>query len=301
MMKKAYLISTFIFFLLAFVSSYSFAQEKVDFHINLDAGACFEVEFSMIFASQNNMPKESKGEVTSVVRYQVVKKTSDFYRLNFMYTDYYSVTSGIREITIDPKNADALNLFDVSTQISMMMNKPFSADVSPKGKISTVKGNKEIENEFKQKTKNLAPELRDQISFLVNSFSGDKTLVDLIESWTSYIPDSPVKIGDSWTIQQDSSLTRYTFVAETDATYSIEGVGSKKTTINNEMMGMTMIVSTEEEYTVTIEIDKHTFLPNIIHRESDMSTISNMPSNPAISNHQAKSKNTSTIKINACN
>jgi len=57
-MKKAYLIS----FLLAFVSLYSFAQEKVDFHINLDAGACFEVASSTISVSQN-MGKESKSEV----------------------------------------------------------------------------------------------------------------------------------------------------------------------------------------------------------------------------------------------
>jgi hypothetical protein len=300
-MKKAYLISTFIFFLLTFVSLYSFAQKKVDFHINLDEGACFEVESSTISVSQNNMAKESKGEVTTVVRYQVAKKTSDFYCLDFMYTDFYSVTTGIREFTIDPKNADALNILDVSTQISMMMNKPFSADLSPKGKIHAVKENKKIENEFKQKTKNLSPELSNQISFMVNSFSGNNALVELIESWASYIPDSVVKIGDSWIVRKDSVLTHYTFVAETNSTYSIKGVGNKKTTVNNEIMGMSMIVDTEEEFTIAIEIDKRTFLPNIINRESDVSITSNIPNNPAFSNHQSKSKNISTLKINGCN
>ncbi|MCL2041190.1 MAG: DUF6263 family protein [Bacteroidales bacterium] len=301
-MKKAYFITTFILFLLTFVSLDSFAQEKVDFRINLDAGACFEVESAIISVSENNMvKKESKNEVTTVVRYQVVKKTSDFYRLNFMYTDFYSVATGIKEFTIDPKSADALNIFDGSTQVSMMMNKPFSADVSPKGKIYTVKENKEIENEFKQKTKNLSPELSSQISFMVNSFSGNEALVELIESWASYIPDSVVDIGDSWTVRKDSALTRYTFVAETDSTYSIKGVGSKKTTVNNEIMGMSMTVNTEEEYTIAIEIDKHTFLPNIINRESDALITGNMQNNPALSNHQSKSKNILTLKINGCN
>jgi hypothetical protein len=300
-MKKVYLISAFIFFLLTFVSLHSFAQKKVDFHINLDAGACFEVESSTISVSQNNIAKESKSETTAVVRYQVVKKTPDFYRLNFMYTDFYSVITGIREFTIDPKNADALNIFDVSTQTSMMMNKPFSADLSPKGKIYTVKENEKIKDEFKQKTKNLSPELSNQISFMVNSFSGNEALVELIESWASYIPDSVMKIGDSWVVRKDSALTHYTFVAETNSTYSIEGVGSKKTTVNNEIMGISMIVNTEEEYTVTIEIDKYTFLPNIINRESDVSTTSSMPNNPAFPNHQSKSKNMSTLKINGCN
>jgi hypothetical protein len=136
---------------------------------------------------------------------------------------------------------------------------------------------------------------------MVNSFSGNEALVELIESWASYIPDSVVKIGDSWIVRKDSVLTHYTFVAETNSTYSLEGVGSKKTTANNEIMGISMTVNTEEEYTITIEIDKHTFLPNIINRESDVSITSNMPNNPAFPSQQSKSKNTSTLKINGCN
>ena len=300
-MKKIYLISAFIFFLLTFVSVYSFAQKKVDFNINLDAGACFEVKSSTTSASQSNKPKESKSEVNTTVRYQVVKKTPDVYHLNFMYTEFYSATTGIRDMIIDPKKADTLNILDVSTQTLMVMNKPFSAEVSPKGKINTVKGNKKIEAELKQKTKSLTPELRNQVSFVVNSFSEDQALEELIESWASYIPASAVKIGDSWTIQKDSTITRYTFVAETNATYNIEGVGSKKTTVKNEIMGITMTTNSEEQYTLTIEIDKRTFLPNIIHKESDLSSTVNMPSNPAFPSQQSKSKNTSTIKINRCN
>ena len=103
---------------------------------------------------------------------------------------------GMKEITTDPKTADMLNFLSPSTQIAMMMNKPFFAELSPKGKILAVKENKDIAKEFKAKTKKLSPALREQVYLMVNSMAKSESLIANIESWTSYIPDSAVKIGD---------------------------------------------------------------------------------------------------------
>jgi len=193
-----------------------------------------------------------------------------------------------------------LNFLAPSTQIAMIMNKPFFANISPQGKILSIKENKSIAKEFEAKTKKLSPDLREQVYTMVNALVGNESLVALIKSWTSYIPDSAVKIGDKWSIQKDSSVTNYAFITETDSTYVIEGVGNRKTTMTNKIQGMVLIVNYEEEFTTTIEIDKHTFLPKIITTESEVLTKSEMPDYPTFSMPPSQSYSTSTLKISNC-
>jgi hypothetical protein len=299
-MKKVYFITTVITLLLIFVSFYSFAQKEIDFHINIEAKACFEVETNLSIVSKNK-DKENKSESATLIRYKVVKKTPELYRLNFMYTNYYStIEAGTREIIIDPKNADALNIFDVSTQVSLMMNKPFSAELSPKGEIRAIKENKEILKELKMRTKELSPELREGVYFVVNSMVDNNALVELIKSWTSYIPVTSVKIGDSWSIRQDSTVTYYTFVLETDSTCVIEGFGSGKKTVPSKIQGMELITMHEEDFSLIIEIDKQTFLPKIITKEIESLNKQEIKNYP-IPVPPLQSHTTSKLIIRNCN
>ena len=294
-------ICTAIFSLLL---SSSFAQKEVDFRLNLEEGMCFEEQTTALSKGTVSTGKEDKEnihEAITVTQYRVVKKTPAFYTLNFMHTDYYVKMTGVNEFTIDPKTADKLNILNGSTQISMIMNKPFFADLSPKGKVLAVKKNKAIEKEFKTKTKKLSPALREQVYLIVNSFTSNESLVGNIEGWTSYIPPSAVKIGDKWSVQKDSAVTEYTFVAETDSTYIIEGVGSMEETKTNEMQGIVMIIHREGEFTVAIEVDKHTFLPKTITQEMEMLGTVEMPSYPAASRPPSRSNATLTWKIRSCN
>ena len=296
------LVCTVMFCLLL---SFSFAQKEIDFRINLEEGACFEVQmatFSKGTSSMRGREQENIMESTNVLQYRVVKKTSDFYSLSFMYTDYFTkMIMGEREITSDPKTADKLNFLNPSTQISMMMNKPFSADVSPKGKVLSVKENKEIAKEFKAKTKKLSPALREQVYMMV-PMSESEALVGYVERWASYIPASALKIGDKWTVQTDSITTiDYTFVTETESAYIIEGVGSKKGITKQEAMGVTMIITEEAEFTITIEFDKQTFLPRIITQEMESLRGMELPDMPTYSQPPSKSYSTLTIEIKSCN
>ena len=285
--------------MLFFVFFSSFAQKEVDFQINLKVGDGFEVEsvISQDGVSTDKNNPEHKNEITSRIQYHVEKKTPDFYSLNYMYTEYYmSMKIGKRDMVTNTKTADMLNFLSPSTQIAMMMNKPFSAELSQKGKVLSVKGNKDIEKEFKKKTKKFSPDLREQAYTMVNAIAGSEVLVNNIESWAMYIPSSIVKIGDKWSVEKDSALTYYTFTAETDSTYIIEGVGSSKKTTNMEIQGMLMTTNTEEEFTITIEFNKHTFLPKVITKESEMSIQAEISGYPSLSN-QSKSDVISTIKI----
>ena len=297
------LVCTAIFSLLF---GFSFAQKEVDFQFNLEKGMCFEVQTSSTSNgthSTGGKEQENTSETNMVFQYQVVKKTPTFYVLNFMYTDYYfKAMMGEREIIANPKKADKLNILDGSTQIAMMMNKPFYAELSPKGKVLAVKENKEIEKEFKAKTKNLSPALREQVYMMVAT-SKSEALIKNIEIWTSYMPASAVKIGDKWRIQKDSTYTTdYTFVAETDSTYVIEGVGNSKIITTNEIQkGMVMIMTNETEFTITIEVDKQTFLPKIITQEMEILGKAEIPNFPNFPQSSNKSYGTLITEIRSCN
>jgi hypothetical protein len=303
-MRRLYFIKTAFLFFLSFILTSSFAQKEIDFKINLEVGVCFEVQTSLLSQVSTSTGKdvqENKNENNMVFQFNVTKKSHGFYHLNFMYTDFYAKVVGSREFTVEPKTADMLNILDASTQISMMMNKPFSAELSQKGEIRNLKKNKAIEKEFKTKTKRLSPDLRKQVYFMVNSVTGNEPLVNLIESWTNYIPASAVSIGDQWNVRKDYASTQYTFVAETDTTYIIEGVGSNKKTITNEIQkGMLMIINREEEFTINISVDKQTFLPKIIIKEVVMFIQSEIKDYPALSRPPTQSHTTSTLTIKNC-
>ncbi len=299
-MKEPRFIKITIYLLLLLAPFTSFAQKGIDFRINLENGACFEVESASLSESSAEV-QENKVEYNMLIQYRVVKKTPDFYTLNFMYTERNStIKIGMKEITTDPKTADMLDYLSPSTQIAMMINKPFFAELTPKGKILAVKENKNIAKEFKAKTKKLSPALREQVYLMVNSMAKKESLIANIESWTSYIPDSAVKIGDKWIVEKDSTVTYYTFVTETDSTYIIEGLGSSENTITNEIQGMVMISNNKEEFTVTIEFDKQTFLPKIITNESESLIQVEIPDYPALSRPPIRSQGKLTLKIRSC-
>ncbi|MDR1203680.1 MAG: DUF6263 family protein [Tannerellaceae bacterium] len=304
-MKSSYYIKAIIGLLFLFASSQSFAQKEIDFRFNLEEGACFEMQStisSQSSASINNEVQENKSEYTKVLQYRVAKKAPDSYLLNFMYTDCYStMTFGKREIIINPKTADMLNILDASTQMAMMINKPFSVELSHSGKILAIKENKDIAKAFKSKTKKLSPALREQVYSVVNSLANSEVLANHIESWINYMPASAIKIGDKWTVQKDSTRTTdYTFVAEMDSIYIIKGVGNSEITITNKVQGMTMLVNKEEEFTTYIEIDKQTFLPKIIITEIEGLTKTEMPDYPAFPVSTAQSHSTFILEKRNC-
>ena len=302
-MKQLYFIKIILFSSLSFTFLSSFSQKEIDFRINLEKRTCFKVQttlLSQVSVSTDQKVPESKNENIMVVQFNVVKKKQDFYHINFMYTDYYFKTVGVRDLIIDPKAADMVNILDVSTQIAMIINKPFSAELSQKGKINVIKENKNIAKEFKIKIKKLSPDLRKQVYFTVNSLTENKSITSLIENWTGYIPEYAVKIGDQWDVLKDSVFTHYTFVTETDTTYVIEGTGSSKKTIINEIQGMVMIINKEDDFTINIEIDKQTFLPKIITKESEALTKNEIKDYPAFSKPPTQSHTTFILKTISC-
>ena len=304
-MKKLYFIHISFLSLMLFIFLSSFAQKEIDFRINLEKGVCFETQ--TIILSENSMHtskevQKRKNESIVTIQFSVAGKKNDFYCINFMYTDYYlRVTGGVREFAIEPKKADTMNILDVSTQIAIIINKPFSAELSQKGEIIAIKGNKDVAKEFKAKTKKFSPDLRKQVYITVNSLTESKSIASLIENWTNYIPSRSVKIGDQWDVLKDSVFTQYTFVAETDTTYIIEGIGNSKKTITNEIQnGMVMITHTEDEFSVYIEIDKLTFLPKIITKEFEVLMKSEIKEFTAFSQPPTQSHTTFILKTKNC-
>jgi len=273
------------FFSLLFLSS--FAQEKIDFRISLEEKTCFDVKTTLLiqnFSATNKNKTDSESETNIITRYNVVKKTPVSYHLNMMYTDYFFKMTGVKTFEINPNAADMLNILDGSTQIAIVMNNPFFIELSPKGKVLRTKENKTVAKEIKHKTKKLSHELQERVNIVINSLAGNEALIEQTESWTSYIPPFAVNIGEHWLVTKDSTLTSYTFLAETDSTYIIEGIGNSKKTFNNEIQkGMVMFVDKSEDFTIHIEINKQTMLPNVISKEISALTSTEIKDFPAFS------------------
>lgn len=251
---------------------YSSAQNKIDFKINLEKGACFELqqtEFSASNVVVNGEDKESSTEKVVNIRYWVEKRKDEYYSLGLMYTDYIVGMKGYMDKRHNAREADDLNVLNVSTMVSMVLDKPLYAKITPKGVVLSAKESKNVKKELLKRTKGLSKELKETVSNTVNAFSNKKAITGKVEIWSSYIPKKPVSLGETWTVGNDSTtLINYTFVEETDNVYIIKGigVGRRNETVNFGEATATYIGETELK--IFIEIYKDSFLPKVIIRES---------------------------------
>lgn len=262
----------FIFALLQLGVVYSYAQKKIAFKLNIDEGTCFELiqtDYIASIAVMNGKNSESHGETNEKTKYWVEKKNIDYYTLGFMYTDYIMEKKGIMNQRLSAREADELNILDVSTIMSMVIDKPFFVRVSPEGVVLSVKENKAVRKELRKRTKDLSKELKENIYNMVDALSNKEAIAGKVETWSLYMPQKPVCLGETWTVSSDSNtVVKYTFAEETDSTYILRGVGVSKINVINIHGDITITNIGESKLKLSIEIDKKSFLPKSIAQES---------------------------------
>lgn len=303
-MTKRSFYKPIVFIFCLFSTLFSFSQEEIDFQINLEEGHCFQVQTNMnseITIQMGERKRENKNAALTIMQYQVAKKLTNSYLFDFKFVDFESKMSGMREITISPKLADDLNILNSSTQVSLMIDRVASAEISPKGKVIKIKNNENISKDLLKKSKKLTPAMREQVQTFADGFCSTKTLTSVMDSWLDYIPDTPVKIGDHWNVEKDSLFTRYTLVSETDTCYVIEGVGRNKVVIDNELQkGFPVTITTEETFALYLKIDKHTFLPQSITKKTEAVIKSELQNQPGFSTPPSRSRSTFTTILTPC-
>jgi hypothetical protein len=249
------------------------SQSKADFRLNLNMGQCFTVV------------EETKTEGTSTVQ----GKTSDIYS-SVMYETEYKVTRKVKggvELAITKKNfvremqnavlkgskqspelADEYNIYNPSTISALQLNRPYIAIISDNGKVLKIKNLNNLVKDAKKKIEAIKDKESKQL--YLSMLPTEQALAESIEDLTSFFPETPVAVGDKWSI--------YEFSEETDSTYIIKGYRtlyengeSRKDTIMGNILETTGTGSEE----IVIEVDKKSGLPRYfqINSASDVEVI----------------------------
>ena len=206
-----------------FCSIFAFAQ-SYDIKLNLKKGQNYEmmqvVDMNMLQNFQGQeIPVKVKGNVGVLCK--VVDAKPNSYVLDTQFTYISTAVDAMgNKINFDTKsNSD----HEVAQSLKKMINRNFKIEISAKGKILNITGNKEIQNQIK---KELGTPDASMEKFL--EMYNDNAIKQTFEAVYTF-PEKAVKKGDQW---KGGYITNSGYNVQNDVTYTLEDVDNTHYTVN---------------------------------------------------------------------
>lgn len=201
-MKYKILFGALVGGLLAF----SPAAKKIDFQFKLSPDKTYKQEIRMVSnTTQTVQGSEMKSKnIVNSVTYMKLKEGGDTSGVYSVWYDELSmdIEGGQMNQSFSSDTSSLAMVDPVSSILAGLVNEKFDATINTQGKVTYVENLEEIiESAVGTAGGPQADMIREQIS---SSF-GDGGFAKNIEMSTRIIPEKPVKIGDSWEIQQYTS------------------------------------------------------------------------------------------------
>ena len=219
-MKK--IISTSLILLLGF----TIASAQIKLSFNPQKGAKYEYQTEMIQISKNAaMGQEMTSETEISMKYlmEVVEKSTDEIQTVFTYQDIsYIITSPMMKMGYDSKNTieNPSDMDKILEQIfSTLIGKPFTLTIAPDGSVKSVTGMDAIAESMSQSVGN--DQIAAQLTVAIKQQFSEDAIKRVFEQSLKIYPDNPVKVGNSWNVNNaieisgmgTNTKTKYTLKA----------------------------------------------------------------------------------------
>ena len=219
-MKK--IISTSLILLLGF----TIASAQIKLSFNPQKGAKYEYQTEMIQISKNAaMGQEMTSETEISMKYlmEVVEKSTDEIQTVFTYQDIsYIITSPMMKMGYDSKNTieNPSDMDKILEQIfSTLIGKPFTLTIAPDGSVKSVTGMDAIAENMSQSVGN--DQIAAQLTVAIKQQFSEDAIKRVFEQSLKIYPDNPVKVGNSWNVNNaieisgmgTNTKTKYTLKA----------------------------------------------------------------------------------------
>ncbi len=258
----------YILLLSALTATLSTAQ-KTNLRFNLEIGKTY----TQIMNSKSNIVQEIAGQKMDItmgikggMTYLVKAVNDDTYDLEVRYK-HLNMTMQLPQMTLQ-FNSEESDKEDILSQIlAEMIDKPFYIKIAKNGKIEAVKNIEALfTSAFNKFSLSEAETL--QVKNQLSKAYGEEAFKGNMEMATAIFPDSPVVIGDKWTITTKlaSEMTAdintiYEFKAENKDHYLIQGRSKIETTNKDTYIettaGMPMKVDLTGTMVSEIKVDKN--------------------------------------------
>jgi hypothetical protein len=267
-MKKQFFLSiaTFLFFI-----GLSSASAQINLSLNVDKGKKYEyrMEMSMTTTTTVNGQKIS-GETTVTTTYDmdVLDKTKEIILVKYTYKDFaMNISSMMMKMSYDSKQTtEPTSEMDkmLANTFKGLINKSFDIKFTPEGKVISATGMNEIVKGIEQsdndaKTKQMVAGLKQQFS--------DETMKHTFEQSFNIYPGKPIKVGDSWNINQSLNISGAQTGIDTKYTLKSASNNLAKIDINSDismdLSSIGVVRNVTGTMTGNIDVDVDTGLPVI--------------------------------------
>ncbi len=240
--------------------------KKVEFKFQLEAGKTYSQTMTIVGQTKQTMMgqvREIDSKVTNTTNYKLKEKGDK----SNVYTVWYSQigieSSEMGSSQIINSDTSSLEVVDpFSATLSQVIDKEFDARISQKGEVMELMGLEEMIAEITGGSE----ENPNEMSAVLSSGFGDSGFSNNVEGITHIFPDTPVKVGDTWTREQNSN-TGFPLVIKN--TYTLKSVTGDQAVIDvkgpvsvnpeqerADMGGMEVLyfIEGERSGTLTVEI-----------------------------------------------
>jgi hypothetical protein len=244
-MKRIYSL----YCLLCLLSCRAEAQTS-DLYLKLKNGDCFELT-----VEQNN----EKISYFKQMQFNVLRIQDSMIWLSVCYKSLNMDIMQRKYSSAD--EIDKLNWLNTSNLLAFMVDKPFSVQLSNRGKVLKIDRNDKIIQSYKKKIKKVSKELQQGLIKQIEGFLSTSSLNHNFEQIFDFYPDASHGQDKSWTKSFNepdfAKSILYHLAGQTDSTFIITGTGNIEqertdtTTIHTKMNGRVIISEWIEVETAT--------------------------------------------------
>lgn len=226
-----------LFFCISFIHTniYVSAQE-IKLAYNPSAGTEFITEYDI----QSNIDQTIMGieqgvsAKTFMVIHSLVKENNPEYSLVEITYNRLAVetSTGMFSVVIDSDSDEENN--PVNNALKTLINKPFYAKFSPQGDLLSIKGIKEVLDKVVNNL-DVEDEMQQVYSNLINQSFGEENLTENFQQFNLSFPDYPVKMGDSWSYDQNANSSQFQLILQNTATLSGKVTNGYRIILKSEM------------------------------------------------------------------
>ena len=264
-MKQFFIQLNVAIILLLIFSFHCMGAEKYTLEYNFEKGKTYKQHV----VSEMNMTMNAMGQDITmtmrsemVINYDVIAQNKDVYDIRMTYQNIKMDMSAPTPFSIDSNSPENSSDKGMGNAIKALMGVSLDVQLNKQGKVLSIQGIDKLVEKI-DSTNNV------QFKQMFTQLFSEKMIQQTIEQSSSYFPDKPVAIGDSWNNAIDISVNGIDIVNKMtltlkqvkDKVATVELTGVLSTPEGGSVMniqGMDAKVSMNGEQTGTIQLNMKT-------------------------------------------
>lgn len=210
------------------------STDAVHLFFNLEKGKTYSYEIdaeSVIKQEYNGQKMDMNMTIAGDMTFDVKDKNDNETSLQAHYNSLkFSMITPQGTLGFNSNNADSTDKF--SKILSAVIGQPMDIKMAKNGSVTSVSGFDKIFKNMTIAMPDLTVDEKEQAQMQLEQMYGEEAIKNNFKQISSYLPNKPVKVGDTWTITDTMNQNGLSIINET--TYKLEQIENSEATISGK-------------------------------------------------------------------